>query len=65
MIATYPMDNAFLKDTNKAADPGRSGKKAKKAFETGLGRRRIHRDASGFPEDEDDNYHLGRLIYTL
>jgi hypothetical protein len=65
MIATCPMDSAFLKKSDRTADPRHSHKKSKETLANGLDCDRNHRIASGFPEGDDDDYHLGRLIYTL
>lgn len=65
MIATCPMDSPFLNKSDRAADLRKSQKKDKEARAAGSDCNRTHRTAFGSPEGEDDNYHLGRLIYTL
>ena len=65
MIATYPTNSAFLKNSDRSADLQQSRRKAKEAVAAGLDCDQTPGTAFGFPEDENDDYHLGRLIYTL
>jgi hypothetical protein len=65
MIATYPLSNAFLRISNKTADSRKSHSNAKDADAIGLDPDQTHPTAFGSPDAEDDNYHLGKLIYML
>jgi hypothetical protein len=65
MFATYPLHNAFYRTSGKKADPQQSHNKSKDTDNGGLDSDQAPKTACGPPETEEDNYHLGRLIYML
>jgi hypothetical protein len=65
MIATYPLSNTPLATADKSAALQRLCSKAIKAAGIGAKSDKPQLTTSGPPESEDENYHLGRLIYML
>ena len=65
MIATYPLRSSPSATTGKSAVLQQYCSKAIKAAGIGSKADKPQQTTTGPPDSEDDNYHLGRLIYML
>ena len=65
MLATCPLHNAFYWTSGKNPDPQQSHNNFKDTVNGGPDSDKPSKTACGPPETDEDDYHLGRLIYML